>query len=276
VAKAIAAETLAALPKLDRAAVDPSPSEWSRSEQATSESSRSAGPSPGLEPRPSERPTSLHSRRDLRQGVGSAHAPTPVSMSAVAPPRAAAPMGKLVLGLSLAGAALIAAALVAVGGVGMVMIVQGRTGLSWGDPTEGQGLTPVAPLTEAGGAPPSGEPRSAAPEPGPQPTPRKVRPQDPPPAGDAGGGPAPAPAGPSSPSQPARVSFSGVDRLWLVRLDDPDAPPPDLAAVPPGRYRVFAEFPNVSGSSGAGEIDVRAGRRVHLTCVADFARCKPE
>jgi serine/threonine-protein kinase len=164
----------------------------------------------------------------------------------------------VLMGAALMGAIAIGALLLAIGAIGMVAIVQaGRS-------------NPVAPPIPVVAAPP---PPLAAPTPArtdvPAPPPPRPSPTGPTPAPPR---PAPEPEAPSGGT--ARVTFTGADALWLETLDADKVEVKNLAAVPPGRYRILATFPGLA-SSGAGEIKLAAGDRVHLTCVVEMAQCRP-
>ncbi|MEZ4239192.1 MAG: serine/threonine-protein kinase [Myxococcota bacterium] len=229
VAKAIARETLKALPKLDRG--DERPEPRPRKPKPRNQDKKRRAPAP-VAAVPTARVASAE-RRAAQQ----------------APARS---RSRAVVGVSLVAGSALGLLLLALGGTAVVVAV--RAG--------------VLDLATPGGsvAPVVAEPPPV--EPAPEVAPAPAEPASPRPSRRT---PAPAEPAPAPPSRGnGRVAFEGVDDLWLV--DAAGTEHHDLTAVPPGAYRVFARFPR--GPSGAGEIDVAPGRTVHLTCSADFARCK--
>lgn len=173
----------------------------------------------------------------------------------------------ILVALSLAGAVAVAAVLVTIGGVGLYAIVRA------GAPIAESPATEVAPEPEAAAAGPLAIPVEIAPVAEPRPARESRGSTQPKPRPEAASAEPESEPEPVSGAATGTVTFAGADRLWLQAWNS-TTELRDLDAVPPGRYRIFAVFPNSAEASGAGEVTIRAGQAVHLVCVPDFARCK--
>lgn len=157
-----------------------------------------------------------------------------------------------------------------------VLVMGGRH--LWGDPPspdpppaepavpEAPSPDPPAPDPAPAEEPPGGDPPA---DPDPSPPEPVVEAPDPAPS-SAGNTPSAPPPDPTPDPPMATVSATGdATRVVLIGDDGEHALP---AEVPPGTYRIRADFPK-RGEVGAGEIRVVAGATTTLRCQEMFGRC---